>query len=54
MKIREMLPPEQQPVIIAMTASAMKEDRDRYLQVMDDFLAKVRSSFDYLMMDWIH
>lgn len=39
-KIREMLPQEQQPVIIAMTASAMKEDRDRYLQVMDDFLAK--------------
>ncbi|ELR17841.1 ATPase/histidine kinase/DNA gyrase B/HSP90 domain containing protein [Acanthamoeba castellanii str. Neff] len=40
LKIREMLPQKQQPVIIAMTASAMKEDRDRYLQVMDDFLAK--------------
>lgn len=40
-KIREMLPEEKQPVIIAMTASAMKEDRDRYLEVMDDFLAKV-------------
>jgi CheY-like chemotaxis protein len=48
-KIREMLPQEQQPVIIAMTASAMKEDRDRYLQVMDDFLAKVRS-FDYCII----
>lgn len=41
MKIRNMLPKEEQPIIIAMTASAMKEDRENYLKVMDDFLAKV-------------
>lgn len=43
MKIRSMLPKDEQPVIIAMTASAMEEDRKRYLEVMDDFLAKVRA-----------
>jgi len=29
------------PIIIAMTASAMRDDRNCYLKVMDDFISKV-------------
>jgi len=41
MEIRKQWPLELQPRIIAMTANAMKEDRDRYLlNGMDDYIAK--------------
>jgi len=40
-KIRETLPPERQPVIIAVTADAFSSDLDRCLQAgMDDFISK--------------
>jgi CheY-like chemotaxis protein len=41
MEIRKQFPTELQPRIIAMTANAMKEDKDRYLlNGMDDYISK--------------
>ncbi len=39
-QIRERWPKEEQPILVAMTANAMKEDRELYMQVMDDCLYK--------------
>ncbi len=40
-QIRRSLPPERQPWIVAMTANALKGDRERYLGTgMDDYLSK--------------
>ncbi|MCP4415297.1 MAG: response regulator [Chloroflexi bacterium] len=39
--IREQWPPEQQPTIVAMTAHAMKDDKERLLTAgMDDYISK--------------
>ncbi len=40
-EIRRTLPPKRQPRIVAMTANAMKSDRDRYMEAgMDDYIVK--------------
>ena len=40
-EIRRSLPPKKQPRIVAMTANAMKSDRDRYMAAgMDDYIVK--------------
>lgn len=40
-QIRRLLPPERQPYIIAVTASALHEDRERCAQAgMDDSISK--------------
>ncbi len=40
-EIRKIFPPKQQPVIIAMTANAMRSDLDKYIESgMDDYIVK--------------
>lgn len=40
-RIREILPPESAPYVVALTANAMSSERERYLQSgMDDYLSK--------------
>lgn len=46
-KIRKMLPPEDQPMIVALTANAMKEDRDICLKAgMNEYISKPFSVAD--------
>jgi len=46
-KIRKMLPPERQPMIVALTANAMKEDRDICLKAgMNEYISKPFSVAD--------
>ena len=40
-RVREMLPPTDQPFIVAITANAMEDAREEYLrQGMDDYISK--------------